>query len=1625
MQGLGLKFDPSSITKLKQDYERIIRDLENRKIVLNFSEINNEINKLTSKIKEVQNINLGKNILPVTLKEQVKTIQDAVNAYTQLGKVNVTNKVFDNKELSSFIVNLERAEGIIDKIQYVAQKDDEGKFTGLFNVSPIIKEIDNTAKIADQLVKDEQRLAEAMSKGREQAELKNKAEQKNLELKQAQAANKALDEEFNDRQKIVEAIEKTIQKRNEENRKMEESQAKASNKALDEMYKAEQNRLQWLETLGKDITPKGFGLDVTKSTYEDMEKLAKTIGGVNAEIKRIDVQPLKKHGDSVREVTYRVKEGTDKWHEYKVSVVQSGKDGAASLRKLDLGAKDVINRQVGMLSRLKNAWVAVASFASVTTVFYKVIHEIKNGIELLNSLDIAMTNIQMITGRTRAEVLGLSHDFSKLASELHTTQKEIMAGAENFLRAGNSVEETRNLLKASTIGSAISGQGNEQTSEQLIAIANGFKLNTANAQELMAVIDKLSTVDNNSATSFAELSTAMQYTSSSAKNVGVSMENLISYIGTVSSVSRRSAESIGTSFRTIFSRYEAVSAGKDIDDEGEKINDVEKTLNKIGIAIRKDKEHFKDFNIVIDELRKNWLKLNDLQRSQAVGALAGTRQRENLLILLDNYSQVNSLQEAMGNSANSAQKKFEEAYGKSTQAMIADFKHSIEEFWMGVLDNETINSFIKAGTNIVKILQTISQQSIGTKIAVVASVLAVITVLKHLVITIREISAASKSGTALTALDGLFKLILGKGVTSVGVLESIKTAIMGLKTSLVSLFTTPAGWAVLLGTAAIALATKAIINHIQHQKELKQQTEQLTQSYQALTEAIKNMDNTSLQSETDKLNNSYKQYRDLIIKRDNIQKRLSELQGFSAGYINKDEISYLTVKLSDLNDEIQEQAKVFKNAGYAIDENTGYIKELSEAQVMLKNIKVAESIKKQAEEEFNHKQQIIGLIEEYQQLNDLENQNVAHKERMSQIALELQNSIQGLVVSYDEHGNAIITNMDLLGKEISILKEEGNTVSTVANIKLANAKGEAQIEISKTRVTYTEAKKRIQILMAEARAFSSLQDQYYGTEFGRQISSSVMRVAGELGALQSAVGAIDKIYSMPSAGISGGGTGGFSPKSSGSGGSDKGGKSPSKTGKSIADELVKGYQDRIEELSDNISLLGTIDTPEKRKQLLSYTQQMIDVLKEESTAIQKEIDTITSKIQSATGDTKTQLQETFNILKKELRDVQIDIVKNSEEIQSIFKDLADEYLSLQQQNDETIRDRRIASLQAELDALEERNEAEQDAVSLQEKKLALQKAQEALTNAQREKNVRIYTADKGWVWSADPRAVRDASEAVEQAQKDLLAFEKDLSLKRQREVIEEKIRKEEQAYDRHYQNTEKMTQDFLINLKNQYGDNWDTILSILADKIGSAKALYEELANASLVTIPTPVYAGGSGGSSSYISSSSSGKPTVSVNTPTDAAILKAQYGDSIKVVQKQGSGYTGEDREKTNAYYQSQLSSQGVKPKKDAGDLWKYETGGLNTKPGLAWLDGDISANKPELILESDDTKNILKTVDITRSMFNFIDKIKLHDFSFNRPALAGAGITNHYSFPNMTVKTNDAKGFIKNLQQLAHIDT
>lgn len=66
-----------------------------------------------------------------------------------------------------------------------------------------------------------------------------------------------------------------------------------------------------------------------------------------------------------------------------------------------------------------------------------------------------------------------------------------------------------------------------------------------------------------------------------------------------------------------------VAAGKDTDDEGENLNNVEITLKKMGISLRNTIGEWRSFEDVLDEVAKKWKKFSDVQKSQLSTAIAG------------------------------------------------------------------------------------------------------------------------------------------------------------------------------------------------------------------------------------------------------------------------------------------------------------------------------------------------------------------------------------------------------------------------------------------------------------------------------------------------------------------------------------------------------------------------------------------------------------------------------------------------------------------------------------------------------------------------------------------------------------------------------------------------------------------------------------------------------------------------------------------------------------------------------------------------------------------------------------------------------------------------------------------
>jgi TP901 family phage tail tape measure protein len=396
-----------------------------------------------------------------------------------------------------------------------------------------------------------------------------------------------------------------------------------------------------------------------------------------------------------------------------------------------------------------------------------------------------------------------------------------------------------------------------QATELLTSTLNGYK---KEANEAMHVVDAMSAVDLAAATSVEELAVALQSTANMARVNGVGFEQLLGMVGAVSEASRRSASVVGNSFKTIFSRLTNVAAGKMTDDLGEPLNDVEQVFNGLNIKLRDSSGEFRNMYDVISELANKWTKLDNVEQNWVATSVAGTRQRETFLTLMENWDRAVTLSTTALNSEGMAMDKMS-IYLESIEANLNKLKAAVEDLLYSEEIVNVINLVIKAITRLVEGISWLIDKLGGVNSAVLATV-AIFLKLKS------AINIAKDTEKVSGALK-VFSEIAGSGNKTIKVLTStfsaFKDGVLAGKDAIniagAALWASPfvKVAVVLAGITAIVAAFDALITTTEEYKETlaeiesqlsevsgkrkaleeKAEVEQLTEAEQAYLDVLK------------------------------------------------------------------------------------------------------------------------------------------------------------------------------------------------------------------------------------------------------------------------------------------------------------------------------------------------------------------------------------------------------------------------------------------------------------------------------------------------------------------------------------------------------------------------------------------------------------------------------------------------------------------------------------------------------------------------------------------------------------------------------------------------------------------
>lgn len=316
--------------------------------------------------------------------------------------------------------------------------------------------------------------------------------------------------------------------------------------------------------------------------------------------------------------------------------------------------------------------------------------------DFYKSLDSALNQIYIVSNLTSEAVMNLKDSFIEMSKDSGMAIDDIAQSAVLFYQQGLNTDEVMEMTEVTAQFAKVAGIDATDAADKLTAAVNGYCLSAGDAA---TVADKFNKVAAASAADINELSTAFEKAAAQANQAGIGMDNYLAYIATMEEATREAPENIGTSLKTIMSRFQEIKEAGTTEDGETSVNNAEAALKSVGVALRDADNQLRDLEDVLGDLGPKWDQLDRNTQAYLGTVLAGTRQQSRFITLMQNWDRVLELSEISEDSAGMQalmHQKAMESLETATQRMT--------NAWQTFLSNLTDSSTFKNLINLVTAL---------------------------------------------------------------------------------------------------------------------------------------------------------------------------------------------------------------------------------------------------------------------------------------------------------------------------------------------------------------------------------------------------------------------------------------------------------------------------------------------------------------------------------------------------------------------------------------------------------------------------------------------------------------------------------------------------------------------------------------------------------------------------------------------------------------------------------------------------------------------------------------------------------------------------------------------------------
>ena len=387
---------------------------------------------------------------------------------------------------------------------------------------------------------------------------------------------------------------------------------------------------------------------------------------------------------------------------------QFGKEGqlafsrmASSLLTTNLKLKQTNS----LIDSMGKTMVNTVKWGIASSVMNTFTQSVQGAFQYVQSLEKSLTNIRIVTGDSTEKMAQFAEQANRSAQALGRSTLDYTKASLTYYQQGLNDEDVQARTEATLKAQNITGAGS-QMADYLTSVWNGYKV--AN-EEAEVYVDKLAAVADSSASDMSQLAIAMSKVASTANTMGVDIDQLNAQIATVVATTRQAPESVGTAFKTIYTRMNDIKTGAD--DAEVSLGKYSGIMASLGFNVLDTTGHLRDTGQVMEEIGGRWQDLTKEQQIYLAQTMGGQRQVNQLMALFDNWTTYSDLLNTSLESEGTLAEK-NARYMESLGAKMEQLGAAGERVKDSLIDTDSMKGIVDILTNVTNLVATLFE-SIG------------------------------------------------------------------------------------------------------------------------------------------------------------------------------------------------------------------------------------------------------------------------------------------------------------------------------------------------------------------------------------------------------------------------------------------------------------------------------------------------------------------------------------------------------------------------------------------------------------------------------------------------------------------------------------------------------------------------------------------------------------------------------------------------------------------------------------------------------------------------------------------------------------------------------------------------